>query len=62
MDREISTRPAKYDEVITANERRLADVGHWGVPTLAVEGEAFFGQDRLDVVTWRLEKLGARRS
>ncbi len=62
MDQKISAQPAKYDDLITANERRLADVGHWGVPTLAVEGEAFFGQDRLDVLVWRLEKLGARRS
>ncbi len=62
MDAEISARPEKYDDIIAANERRLADVGHWGVPTFAVEGEPFFGQDRLNVLAWRLEQLGARRS
>jgi len=61
LDIEIAARPDYYDDLIAQNERRLADVGHWGVPTLAVEGEAFFGQDRLDVLTWRLDQLGARR-
>jgi len=61
MDKEIAARPDHYDALIAENERRLAEVGHWGVPTLAVSGEAFFGQDRLDVLTWRLDQLGARR-
>jgi 2-hydroxychromene-2-carboxylate isomerase len=62
MDKEVAGRPDYYDALITENERQLAAVGHWGVPTLAVEGEAFFGQDRLDVLTWRLDQLGARRA
>jgi 2-hydroxychromene-2-carboxylate isomerase len=61
MDKEIAARPDHYDALIAENERRLAEVGHWGVPTLAVRGEAFFGQDRLDVLTWRLDQLCARR-
>jgi 2-hydroxychromene-2-carboxylate isomerase len=28
---------------------------HWGVPLMVIDGEAFFGQDRLDAVRWRLE-------
>jgi hypothetical protein len=28
--------------------------GHWGVPTLVFQGEPFFGQDRIDVLRWRL--------
>ncbi|MEQ8247350.1 MAG: DsbA family protein [Alphaproteobacteria bacterium] len=61
MDAEIAAYPERYDAQISDNERRLSAVGHWGVPTLAVEGEAFFGQDRLDVLAWRLDALGARR-
>ena len=61
MEQEIAARPDHYDALISENERRLAEVGHWGVPTFAVSGEAFFGQDRLDVLKWRLDQLGARR-
>jgi len=28
------------------------------VPTCAFRGEPFFGQDRLDVLLWRLQKNG----
>jgi hypothetical protein len=28
------------------------------VPTCAFRGEPFFGQDRLDVLLWRLKKNG----
>jgi 2-hydroxychromene-2-carboxylate isomerase len=61
MEEKIASRPEHYDALIAGNERRLAEVGHWGVPTFAVSGEAFFGQDRLDVLNWRLDQLGARR-
>ena len=61
MDRAIVAERERLDRLIAANERALADVGHWGVPTLAVNGEPFFGQDRLDVFAWRLDQLGAGR-
>ena len=61
MEEEIAARPDHYVALIAKNERRLAEVGHWGVPTFGVRGEAYFGQDRLDVLTWRLDQLGARR-
>ena len=61
MEEEIAARPDHYDALIADNERRLAEVGHWGVPTFAVRDEAFFGQDRLDLLNWRLDQLGARR-
>jgi len=28
------------------------------VPTCAFEGEPFFGQDRIDVLQWRLQQKG----
>ncbi len=61
MESAIEGRPDFYDGLISDNERRLATAGHWGVPTLVVGGEPFFGQDRLDVFAWRLNQLGARR-
>jgi 2-hydroxychromene-2-carboxylate isomerase len=60
---------AELDEIQAAESDRLAAVieqnqadhesaGHWGVPTCAFEGEPFFGQDRLDVLLWRLKRSG----
>lgn len=31
---------------------------HWGVPLMVLDGEPFFGQDRIAALIWRLEKLG----
>jgi 2-hydroxychromene-2-carboxylate isomerase len=48
----------RLDKVIADNEADHSAAGHWGVPTCVFEGEPFFGQDRLDVLLWRLRKNG----
>ena len=48
----------RLDSVIEQNQKDHAAAGHWGVPTCAFEGEPFFGQDRLDVLLWRLKQKG----
>jgi 2-hydroxychromene-2-carboxylate isomerase len=45
---------------IEANQEAHRAAGHWGVPTMAFEGEPFFGQDRFDVLVWRLKQHGLR--
>ena len=37
------------------------DKHHWGVPLMVFENEGFFGQDRIDVLEWRLEQSGVAR-
>ena len=49
------------DAELEANEAALAAAGHWGVPTLVHEGEPFFGQDRLDLLLWRLKQSGIKK-
>lgn len=61
MDAAISADPAKYDAVIEQNQTDLQAAGHWGVPTLVFEGEPFFGQDRLDLLVWRMQQHGLRK-
>lgn len=61
LDREITADPARYDAVIEENQRALESAGHWGVPTTVFQGEPFFGQDRLDLLVWRLEQHGLTR-
>jgi len=48
----------RIERVIEQNQKDHEAAGHWGVPTCAFRGEPFFGQDRLDVLLWRLQKNG----
>jgi len=61
LEREIATDPARYDAAIAENQRALQAAGHWGVPTMVFAGEPFFGQDRLDLLVWRMRRHGLRR-
>jgi 2-hydroxychromene-2-carboxylate isomerase len=49
-------------EEIEKNHEGLEAAGHWGVPTMVLRGEPFFGQDRIDTLRWRLDQLGLRKS
>jgi 2-hydroxychromene-2-carboxylate isomerase len=50
--------PADHDATIAANQEALQAAGHWGVPTMVFAGEPFFGQDRIDLLLWRLRQHG----
>lgn len=47
---------------VKSNQERLAAVGHWGVPTMVLREEPFFGQDRIDTLRWRLDQYGLART
>ncbi len=55
---EVEAEAEALDAEISANQSSLEAAGHWGVPTLVFEGEPFFGQDRIDMVKWRMEQKG----
>ena len=61
MDKTISAEPDRYEAVIAANEKDHAASGHWGVPTFVFEKEPFFGQDRIDLLIWRMQGKGLAR-
>ncbi|MEM6576408.1 MAG: 2-hydroxychromene-2-carboxylate isomerase, partial [Pseudomonadota bacterium] len=46
---------------VERNHAGLDSAGHWGVPTMVVRGEPFFGQDRVETLRWRLDQFGLRR-
>lgn len=48
----------RLDAAIAANQAALESAGHWGVPTMVFDGEPFFGQDRIDVLLWRMKQRG----
>lgn len=56
VQREVADDPARFDTFIAGCEAELDTTDHWGVPTVVLDGETFFGQDRLDVLAWRLER------
>lgn len=61
LDTKIAADPEKYKAIIQENQKAHHDAGHWGVPTMVFEGEPFFGQDRLDVLLWRLKQNGLKQ-
>jgi 2-hydroxychromene-2-carboxylate isomerase len=61
MDAAISADPDSYERIIADNEKDHAASGHWGVPTFVFENEPFFGQDRIDLLIWRMQDKGLTR-
>lgn len=58
LDAAITADPAGHEAEIEGNEAAQKVAGHWGVPLMVFRGEPFFGQDRLDVLLWRMQKAG----
>lgn len=55
----LATREqARLDERIAQNQADLEAAGHWGVPTMVFQGEPFFGQDRIELLVWRMQQHG----
>ncbi|HRO02955.1 MAG TPA: DsbA family protein, partial [Terricaulis sp.] len=58
MDAAIKAAPDRYDAVIFANQDAQRAAGHYGVPLMVFEEEPFFGQDRLEMLVWRMRQKG----
>jgi 2-hydroxychromene-2-carboxylate isomerase len=61
MDAAIAADPDRYERIIADNEKDHAASGHWGVPTFVFENEPFFGQDRIEMLIWRMQGKGLVR-
>jgi 2-hydroxychromene-2-carboxylate isomerase len=61
MDAAITADPDRYEAIIVDNEKAQAASGHWGVPTFVFENEPFFGQDRVELLIWRMQANGLTR-
>lgn len=62
LERDVAARTDEIEAEIEANEAAQKAAGHWGVPLMVFEDEPFFGQDRLDLLEWRLGKAGVAKS
>ncbi len=49
---------AEIDAEIHANEAAQDAAGHGGVPLMVFDGEPFFGQDRIELLLWRMGRRG----
>ena len=61
-DMEAAIQNSDHQAEVERNQQALDDAGHWGVPTMVVKGEPFFGQDRVETLRWGLEKMGLSRA
>jgi 2-hydroxychromene-2-carboxylate isomerase len=60
LDAEAERDASRLDAAIERNQEDLEAAGHWGVPTMVFRGEPFFGQDRIELLLWRLRQHGLR--
>jgi 2-hydroxychromene-2-carboxylate isomerase len=58
MDEHIQQESSRLEAAIQTNQKAHDAAGHWCVPTYGYKGQAYFGQDRLDVLLWALKKDG----
>lgn len=58
LDAAILANPRKYDSIIEASQRDQEAAGHWGVPLMVYDAEPFFGQDRVELLLWRMGQGG----
>lgn len=61
LEAAVARDPERHEAALAANDRALHAAGHWGVPTMVFEGEPFFGQDRFDILVWRMRQRGLER-
>lgn len=61
LDRRQAAEAERLTAVIEDNQTAQDAGGHWGVPLMVLDGEPFFGQDRIDLLEWRLGEIGVAR-
>ncbi len=56
----IADNAEQWPATLATNNTALHD-HHWGVPVMVFNNEPFFGQDRIELLRWRLEQKGLKR-
>lgn len=60
LDKRREEQAPRLNAELDKNQQAQLDAGHWGVPLMVFEGEPFFGQDRLDLLLWRMKAKGLK--
>lgn len=58
LDASAVAEAERLDAQIESNIAAQSAAGHWGVPLFVFQGEPFFGQDRIELLLWRMGKQG----
>lgn len=61
LERHSRANAAAISALLAENESEQLK-HHWGVPLMVLEDEPFFGQDRIDALIWRLDRLDLRKT
>lgn len=61
LDNQQVEEAVRLEAEIEANQSAQHKGGHWGVPLMVFENEPFFGQDRIDLLEWRMKEAGVAR-
>jgi 2-hydroxychromene-2-carboxylate isomerase len=56
----VSDNSDVWPQQLLANDRALEE-HHWGVPTMVFQGEPFFGQDKIELLLWRMQREGLKK-
>ena len=57
LEQWASDNTDEWPQQLLANDTAL-EKHHWGVPTMVFDGEPFFGQDKVELLLWRMQQKG----
>jgi len=60
LDARARNETEALERQIEINQSTQRAAGHWGVPLMVFENEAFYGQDRYDMLLWRMKRSGVK--
>ena len=55
---DVEADPDRLEAGILENQTAQDAAAHWGVPMMTFRDETFFGQDRINVLLWRMMQQG----
>ncbi len=55
---DVNADPDRFEAVVEENQAAQEETDHWGVPLMTFRGETFFGQDRVEMLLWRMLNEG----
>ena len=58
LESDVAAEPDKFDTAIEDNQNAHHAAGHWGVPLMVFDTEPFHGQDRVELLIWRMREKG----
>lgn len=55
---DVDVDPDRYEAIVADNQVAHDASDHWGVPLMIFRGETFYGQDRIELLLWRMMQAG----